>query len=502
MLSIYKYNKMRKQNLKTVLLALSFCALAPTTLIASPNGVKSSKEIKREKTVGDSTILTIKGTNNTATFSVSASDLNADQEISITASHGFIVSPSKISAEAKNEKIMVKLTSYKAKTYGKVILRSGDTRSYIYLVGIGTPLKTKNLSNAPVYKGGEVGHFIQTAKDGFKPAGSGYTIEFRVKTGDKDKLFVTHNFYPYVVDSKGIGFKGYVSSEGFGMFSSSHKESFENPITSVPGGSGKFYNNDGRFHVYRYAVTPDKRVFIYRDGYPIDTVRAADYGPQPNFAGGIGDPKRNLLKNSGFEGEFDTSSIDQIATAIAGWHIAIGDIWNSRQFIVHEQINYKQDFNNQILRMKRYKWQSGWSAARVSQVVDVAPNSTYTLTALVRGGIKKGTGPLGKIKLEEVQNDNLGTSTQVTSDNWETYSLSYTTSAKCKQLRVTFYLERDKRGADISPLEVDNVKLTGKSRLYIPQIGFNNNNASIDYFTYDVSGAYAPVKQPKIKVSL
>ena len=66
----------------------------------------------------------------------------------------------------------------------------------------------------------------------------------------------------------------------------------------MTGGRGKFYNNDGKAHIYRIAVMPDNRAFFYRDGIAVDTVRPHDYGLQPEFASGNGDIKENLLKES------------------------------------------------------------------------------------------------------------------------------------------------------------------------------------------------------------
>ncbi|MCF0198638.1 MAG: hypothetical protein HUK02_04850, partial [Bacteroidaceae bacterium] len=67
------------------------------------------------------------------------------------------------------------------------------------------------------------------------------------------------------------------------------------------------------------------------------------------------------------------------------------------------------------------------------------------------------------------------------------------TSADCKQLRVTFYLERDAWGSSISDLVADNVKLTGRERKYKQLLGFINSGAEVEYIAYDLTGAYAPV---------
>ncbi|MDB5143658.1 MAG: hypothetical protein JWQ66_2371 [Mucilaginibacter sp.] len=439
--------------------------------------------------------LAINGTDKSATFTINGQDLQTDQPIRVSASGGFSVSPSTIPANAKNAVVTVTLKSSKKEILGKVVLRSGDFRSYVNLKGFGTPLTPKDISKSPVYAGGTGEKFIKTVNDGFKPTNKGYTLEFKVNTDDARK-----EFFPYVVNDKGIGFKAFVNSGGTGLYSAASDKAFTNPATSGEGGLGKFYNDDKRSHTYRYAVTPDNRIFVYRDGLPIDTVRAVDYGSQPDFTTETGDPVENLLKNPGFEGDYDTRD-GKMVKAIEGWDILIGDIYNSDQSIRKQEITNEQDADNHILSLERYKWADGWSAAEIGQVVNVAPNETYTLSALVRGGVKKGGTSLGKVKIEEMQDGVLGKSVEISSDKWETYSLDYTTSAECKQIRVVFYLERDKWGATITPLEADNVKLTGKSRIFAPKIGFTNKASNIKYFTYDLTGAYAPLEQPKIAIS-
>ncbi len=136
------------------------------------------------------------------------------------------------------------------------------------------------------------------------------------------------------------------------------------------------------------------------------------------------------------------------------------------------------------------------------QVVDVAPNETYTLSALLKGGIAKKEGKLtGKMIIEEVEDPEKKVITEIASDNWETYSMDYTTSATCKQIRVSFTVGRGDWGNDISAVCVDNAKLTGISRTYSPKFGFVDNTADIEYFTIDESGAYAPM-QPTITINL
>ena len=83
---------------------------------------------------------------------------------------------------------------------------------------------------------------------------------------------------------KGYGFKAYITSNEIGLFNAYKKELPILATNGKAGGKGKFYNNDGQAHIYRFAITPDNRAFIYRDGIPVDSVRIIDYAPQPNFA--------------------------------------------------------------------------------------------------------------------------------------------------------------------------------------------------------------------------
>ena len=139
-------------------------------------------------------------------------------------------------------------------------------------------------------------------------------------------------------------------------------------------------------------------------------------------------------------------------------------------------------------------WANGWGNGNINQIVDVAPNETYTLTALVKGGIREKEGTLaGSMFIEEMQNREKRVKVDIASDSWETYSLDYTKigRASCS----------GKWGEHRSPLEIDNVKLTGVSRQYTPKIGFTNQDAQVEYFTFDTTGAYAPAS-PEITVNI
>ena len=210
-------------------------------------------------------ILTVNGTGKSATFTINTGNLQHDQPIQITVPHGFSVSPTNIPANTKNAKITVTLNSTKKETKGIIVLRSGDSRSYIRIQGIGTPLPTKTIAESPIYKGGKNETFENTK---FKPTEKGYTVEFRVKINEEGD-----EFHPYMVDNDGYGIKGFVASTSIGVYNSNSQKGFSNPLTKQEGGLGKFYNNDNRMHTYRYAITPDKRaLFIAMDSLLIPYV--------------------------------------------------------------------------------------------------------------------------------------------------------------------------------------------------------------------------------------
>ena len=422
--------------------------------------------------------LEIIGTGNSETFTVNAANLIADIDVSVT--HGFTVSPAVIKAGDGATTVTVTNTTTKRKNVGKVILRSADKRATVVVTSRGSELEQKDISQNPVYAGGTDN---EMKYGDFAPGENGYTIEYKVKTDDAAK-----SFYPYAVSEEGIGLKSYVTSDGMGIYNATSKHGLSNPSNG-----GTFYNTDGLYHTYRIAVTPDKRAIFYRDGIMVDTLRTQDFALQPEWSNETGQPKRNLLKNPDFEGEYDFSSSRNIVTYIEGWQVSPWDQYNSTQEIVREERDNKVDQNNHVLTQSRYKWEAGWSAGEVSQIVDVAPNEVYSFSALAKGGIKSNGNQLGSIRLYDMQNSDNSVTIPITSDSYKTYSYDFETKANTKQMRVCFYIERDAWGASISALRTDDVKLTGYSRVVTPQIGFTNDQADIAYFTYDTTGAYAPL---------
>lgn len=110
------------------------------------------------------------------------------------------------------------------------------------------------------------------------------------------------------------------------------------------------------------------------------------------------------MKNPNFEGEFDVNPETKLVSRVEGWDVVIGDRWNSEQQILPEEIDNNQDLDNHVFEIRPYKWAAGWSDGILMQVVDVVPNESYTLSALLKGGIAKKEGKLtGKMIIEEVQ---------------------------------------------------------------------------------------------------
>ena len=427
----------------------------------------------------------LEGTGAEATATVVTTGLTED--ISVSATHGFSVTPTVIKADAGETQITVKNLSSRATTTGRIILRSGDIRTYINIVAHGTPLPVKDLSKAGAgysFKqlGGESVESQQFDADALTD--NGYTVELRARTDDGTSVL------PYAVTEGALGFKSYIRSSSMGMMNSKNVFVSEKGISN-PANGGTFYNTDGQFHTYRYAVTADRRVFIYRDGMPVDSFRVADLAMQPEWSETNGEVERNLIKNGDFEGEWDFSESQNITKYIEGWDVYPYDQYNSYQDIKSEERSNETDQNNHVLDIHRYMWNDGWAAAEISQIVDVAPNETYAFSALAKGGIYSGS-PLGSIRIQDLQNDGNKTTLTVNSESYQTYATDFETKANTKQIRIAFYLERAKWGASVSGFRIDDVKLTGVKRIPTAQVGFDNQSAELEYFSFDPTGAYAP----------
>ena len=426
--------------------------------------------------------LTIDGTNASKTFTVSAENLTTD--ISVTPSYGFSVSPTLIKAGTKEAVIKVTNLTTLISSSGKVVLRSGDMRKNVKLIGKGTALPVKDLSQNPIYIGKE--NDDSHSFDASTLSEKGYTVEIKAKTDNDAKQVL-----PYAVTGRGLGFKSYVKSTSMGMKNSKDIFISEKGISN-PANGGTFYNTDGLYHTYRYAVTHDKRVFVYRDGLPVDTFRVADLALQPEWSNESDYISKNLMKNGDFEGEWNFSNSQNITKFIEGWDVYPYDQYNSYQDIVTEERSNEVDQNNHVLSMHRYKWEGGWADGEISQIVDVAPDDIYTFSALAKGGIRSNGDQLGSIRIQDLQNDDNKVTMRVNSDSYKTYSVDFETKANTKQIRIWFNLERAAWGASVSAFRIDDARLIGTHRVPTPQIGFESLGADVEYFNFDATGAYAP----------
>ena len=434
--------------------------------------------------------LVINGTNTSKTFTINAENLMGD--ISVTATHGFAVSPTVIKAGTKQATVRVTNLTTLIENTGRIILRSGDMRKEVKLTAYGTALPVKDLSSLPTTTSSASGQVFggssaeSASFDASALSDKGFTIEIKARTDDPSKSVL-----PYAVTSSGLGFKSYVRSTSMGLMNSKSVFVSEKGISN-PANGGTFYNTDGQFHTYRYAVTPDRRIFVYRDGLPIDTFRVADLALQPEWCETNGPVKKNLLKNGDFEGEYNFSSSQNITKFIEGWDVYPYDQYNSYQDIDREERSNEVDQNNHVLSIHRYMWEGGWADAEISQIVDVASDDIYTFSALAKGGIRSNGDILGSIRIQDLQNDDNKVNVKVTTDSYQKYSVDFETKANTKQIRITFGLGRAAWGASVSAFKIDDARLVGTSRIPTAQVGFENRDAEIEYFAIDPSGAYAP----------
>jgi hypothetical protein len=432
--------------------------------------------------------IAINGTNNIAILTVTPKNIN--KSISLRATSGFSVSPEEIPAGSGATEVTVTYKSSLEKTSGKLILRSDMLYAYADLTGTGTPLPEKDLSVNPVYSNGDDAAFSISDAEGFTPGDKGYTIEVSAKP-----LAAISYINPFAITNEGVGFQGFIQREAIGVSNSTlgWNRLFINPLSL----NNKFYPDD-EFHTLRYSVTPDKRIFVYRDGNLLDIVHTHDFGLQPSFQDGAGDYEENLLVNGDFEGEYSYIADDpdsKILATLEGWHIAVDSRWNSEQYIETQEIGKEYDFNNHVLKVNRFAWENGWNAAEYGQIIGVVPGQTYTFSALAKGGYSSRVGGyLGSLRVQEVKGVQLinEKTVDITSDDWQEYSLDYTPSASATQIRALIYLERGDTWSESADMYIDNAKLSGQRAAYQQQIGFNSRIAEIKYFNFDATGAYAP----------
>ena len=105
-------------------------------------------------------------------------------------------------------------------------------------------------------------------------------------------------------------------------------------------------------------------MFVYLDGMPVDTLRAEDFGNQPDWAVENGSVEDNLLKNPGFEKEHG-DTISGSYREVEGWQLSPFDQYNCSYFVVNQEINNELDKDNHIML--------GVSPERIDQIARMLP---------------------------------------------------------------------------------------------------------------------------------
>lgn len=435
---------------------------------ATPSIELSEERVRIDKTDG-SAIIRVTGHN-----------LNPGEDITVICPEGFEAAPRSLKYDASKSILRIKMTSQREKVSGNIILRSGTTKTLLKVDGRGTPLPEKVLSDTPAYTGTDA----TWSADAFTPSAKGYTVEFKAKTAG----------------TATIGFTGVDALGSINTFAGGGKHGVVNGSETLNRGN---IDDPAKEHTYRYAVTADRHVFVYCDGAPLDTLRINDYANPADLPYVEGDESANLLTNSGFEGAASTYVMSDdpegavFYNYVQGWTInAPNDGWNSRTYISEAVVGDEMADDNHVLELARYQWQDGWANSEVSQTVNVVPGTTYRLSAMAMGGFKKSDdSSLGYIRIEEVQAPTKCKEVKIAEAHrykFGHYTLNYTPSAKCTQLRVVLGMKKAGKGTESERVRFDDVTLAGKAVRLTPSLTMNNHGATLDYFAYDESGAYAP----------
>ena len=144
---------MRNHYCKILLATLSMSA-AFSSFAASPAlilGEAATSVAKAPAKAPENGKVVINGTGQSGTFTINASNLT--DRVTLTATSGLEVYPATLPADVQNATIRVTLLSTLPKTEGKIIVRSGDFRAVMPVVGYGSELEQKALNASPVYTG-------------------------------------------------------------------------------------------------------------------------------------------------------------------------------------------------------------------------------------------------------------------------------------------------------------------------------------------------------------
>jgi len=430
----------------------------------------------------------IKGTGKGVNVKVTASNLNPGEDIRVITPEGITALPDHVPYNSQGNIVRIKLTSTDNRLNGKVIFRSGTTKASLDVVGRGTPLEEKKLSENPVYTGSD----NSWTATGFNPGEDGYTVEFRAKS---DKNASSELSFTAVGTDAAV--KPFAAAENAGIYNGDDRE---NRVR---------LNADGDYHTYRYAVTPDRKIFVYRDGAPLDTMRVDDYANPAGLTSQPGEYVDNMLHNPGFEGAAekyvmaDDPDGAEFYNYVQGWTILdASNGWNSRTYIEKDVVSDDMGDDNSVLGLNRYQWEDGWSDSKVSQIVDVVPGETYKFSVMAMGGYRSSDDKaLGFIRIEEVQTPALGKEVVIDKSRYEfaRYEVQHKASSRCTQLRVILGLKKAGKGNQVEMVKYDDACLSGKSVVLTPSLSFASSGTALEYFTFDASGAYAP-EMPHIDV--
>lgn len=325
-----------------------------------------------------------------------------------------------------------------------------------------------------------------TDASGFKPAGD-YSVEFKLKSG-KDKTSLIKLF------GETGDRKAWTVTVGDSAIS------FVDP-TCLP--SPDIVNsrlNSDRTVTLRLGVTTDS-IYIFRNGIHVGT-RSVRYTPLPQECTTARVESVNILRNGDFESKDDITynviKEENDATCLRtmdAWFIYPNfDVWNSRAFL-------QSGSDGNCLRLQRYSWSSGdqWTDGIAQQAVNVVGGTPYTFSFMAYGGEFDGKY-YGYAKLEEVESGKSKIIDIKNTDAFEKYTVEYTPSAGCSQLRVIFGVRfpgalLDWGEVPTVPLYIDNVSLSGLTYSYHhAAVGYETAGGSIvESMTLDESGAYAPV---------
>ena len=427
----------------------------------------------------------------TADFRVTAKGLGTGNNIVIVPSGYVKVTPEKLPPSAKNQRVRVTYTGTRTSATDTIVLKSGATIKKVAIEVRGKALDNGSLAQKQNTPGQKLSVPVGTAP---------YTIEVRakVKAGSKEGL----QLYAAGTDGKGFG----INIADSAITIDNGKSAQTNPLEVHA------RKNSDIFHTYRISVSADNLLYVYRDGNLAATLEGTNFiMPAKHVAGSVPETE-NLIVNGDFNGVYGYGYVEDGGTHayvnhIDGWDIYPIEPWNTRQYITNWEMSEADgyDLANRALKLQRYGWNAGYSDGLISQAVNVMGGKPYTLKYLAKGGIYQDK-KYGYVRIEEVGNEKAKVEQSINSDSPRQYTLNYTPTASCKQVRITVGLKSP--GAIGSwgatpevPILVDKFVMTGERAIGNGTMGYEAvEGTEVEYFAYDMDHAYAPAK-PEITTS-